>query len=353
MSKPQFKKRTHRAKERLHAASPGFKWAFDACEKARLAGVDWPAHVFCATDAAEPLVAKELEKGGVLNQFLRLSVNEQMTMFAAGMMWASWRMTKGIYRFDDDIYQALIDTDKTGAIPTKILRQLPEWCVYIETPRLTCNFGTGQTQLFGVWASFALNANRELLMIYCDVDGSEFDELLPPCVHIDTSAETLAEGIKVVMAETQQANDSLAKQLENWLTPVINLLLYLCADREITLNNNVIEPENPQPKNTKKGWRLFAKQKTSFYDVGVRIGAALRKARTQHSTSADTGNKKQAHVRRAHWHTIVSGKRKNDDGSLIDASDRKRELRWLPPMPINVENIDNMPATIKPIKGKK
>jgi hypothetical protein len=47
---------------------------------------------------------------------------------------AAWRVTKGIYRFDPDVYQEIIDTPVTGDIPHEILFELPEWCVYIETP---------------------------------------------------------------------------------------------------------------------------------------------------------------------------------------------------------------------------
>lgn len=49
---------------------------------------------------------------------------------------AGWRHTKGIYRFDPDVYQELINTPLDRALPSERLLRLPEWCVAIETPGL-------------------------------------------------------------------------------------------------------------------------------------------------------------------------------------------------------------------------
>jgi hypothetical protein len=56
-------------------------------------------------------------------------------------------------------------------------------------------------------------------------------------------------------------------------------------------------------------------------------------------------------MRRAHWHTIISGKRKAPDGSDIPAEKRQRELRWMPPIAVNVDDIDAMPAVVKKVTG--
>lgn len=347
----QFSKKNHRAKTRLEIASPRFSWMFKACEKARINGVSWPQHVFCVTDVVKQLAVHELENAGVLKQFLSLTLDEQIGMFATALMWASWRTTQGIYRFDETVYKAVISTEKTNKIPCEVLRRLPEWCVYVETPGLTCDFGTGETQLNGVWACFAMNYNRELLMIYADVEGEQFDEIIPPTVHIDTSSKTVEEGIKIIMAESGNQNDILASTIENWLLPVINLLLYLCADREITHKNKLEEPQNPTPKKTKKGWRLFPAHGIKKWDVGVRMGSALNIAQTKdiESENNETGRKVRAHIRRAHWHTIVSGKMKDKRGHVIPANQRKRKLKWMPPCAVNLTDIE-LPAVIRSVK---
>src|SRR5690606_9772648 len=46
----------------------------------------------------------------------------------------SWRMTKGIYRIDPAVAEALARTPMAGKIPTEVLQRQPEWCVYVEMP---------------------------------------------------------------------------------------------------------------------------------------------------------------------------------------------------------------------------
>ena len=46
----------------------------------------------------------------------------------------AWRVTQGIYRFDETVLDALWKTPVHGEIPSAVLCALPEWCVYIETP---------------------------------------------------------------------------------------------------------------------------------------------------------------------------------------------------------------------------
>jgi hypothetical protein len=53
----------------------------------------------------------------------------------------SWRGTQGVYRFDQDLYEAVRATPIECDLPAEILYRLPEWCVYVETP------GTGDGRL--------------------------------------------------------------------------------------------------------------------------------------------------------------------------------------------------------------
>jgi hypothetical protein len=49
----------------------------------------------------------------------------------------TWRYSLGVYRFDQAVYDALINTGLSDApMPADVLLRLPEWCVYIETPGL-------------------------------------------------------------------------------------------------------------------------------------------------------------------------------------------------------------------------
>lgn len=82
---------------------------------------------------------------------------------------------------------------------------------------------------------------------------------------------------------------------------------------------------------------------TPTWDVGLRIGAALRRAHDAESSEgagSGTHARPRAHIRRAHWHTFWTGPR---DG------DRVARVKWLPPIPVNVGDSD-LPATVVPVK---
>jgi len=49
----------------------------------------------------------------------------------------AWRVTQGVYRFDPDLYAALVDTPLSGDLAAGLLLRLPAWGVYLETPGLS------------------------------------------------------------------------------------------------------------------------------------------------------------------------------------------------------------------------
>ncbi len=80
-------------------------------------------------------------------------------------------------------------------------------------------------------------------------------------------------------------------------------------------------------------------------NVGIRIGAALRRAYAAESMDRDPGDERQPsrprpHIRRAHWHTYHVGTGRT-----------RSRLKWLSPIPVNVEFPSNLPAVVHPIKG--
>lgn len=338
----QFKKRTHRAKNKLDSTPSHFKWAFDAAKSLRLEIDEIPTHVFVPSDQFFQFSVNELNQVGLANELQGFSESEQITIISSGMLWSAWRMTQGIFRFDDEIYKAVIQTDPPKKVPIHVLRELPHWCVYIETPGLICDFGAGKTDLFGFWAMFSYSSERELLMIFGDVDGDNYDPQMPPTIHIDTQYNDIESALTVVLGENKIIDKDQVESYSSWLYPVLNLLVYLCSYDDIHHKNQTEMPQNPQPKKTKKGPKLFPAQGVKTWDVGVRMGAAIRKAeqKAYESQGESVGSKRRPHVRNAHWHTFLSGKRKDKDGNLIEASKRKREVRWMPPQFINIDDDD-------------
>jgi len=138
---------------------------------------------------------------------------------------------------------------------------------------------------------------------------------------------------------------NVSQELARSLEPVINLVLYLCtANADFGITDR---PTYPRPQKTKKGWRLFPPDRPQNWDVGVRLGSALRAAKKAFQTPEQSpsnqlaepeGSRLSPHLRRAHWHTYRVGEGRTES-----------ILKWLHPIPINIDYLDKLPAAIHPV----
>ena len=310
-----------------------------------------------------PATLQELGGQQALDDFAQYTLNEMLLVVAAGLTWASWRMTQGIYRFDPALYPHLIHTEGGAKIPASMLMQLPEWCVYIETPGLTIPTLMGNrpdTNLYGAWLRLDVDndaGGAPVLYITLDSDLDQEIGVQPTqMVYLGGSvADGVRASIKRIQAELGHDYDAelVERKMSQWIEPVVNLALYLCTAPEFSRAGQPANPENPKPKKTKRGTKLFAADGPAVWDVGARIGSALRAAYQREQAGGDAagdGHQVRPHMRRAHWHTVVSGKRKATDGSPIPPEKRKRELRWMPPIAVNVDDIGALPAVVRRVK---
>ena len=88
-------------------------------------------------------------------------------IFALG----TWRMTQSIYRFDETVYTHLLDTPTEGDIPAQVLLQLPQWCIYVETPS---GITFVNEHVHGFWAYIDADQNQ-LPTLHVLLDGLEPD----------------------------------------------------------------------------------------------------------------------------------------------------------------------------------
>lgn len=327
-----------RPRQHLIAAAklyPGAWRAYDIYRARR--GIDlpvWPD--WCYAPLA---VAYEVIRGGDSAQ---IGLGKIGDVARLGAM-AAWRVTQGIYRYDPALYQALIDTPIMGNLPADVLYRLPEWCVYIETPGMTWM----NAPLYGFWAHLEWDADSGRTELRLLLDGKE--SLVPIPIHIGkwTLSEAVTKALDVSRIHATAIGvpmpEGVCAMQTATTAPLISLLLYLCAD-DAEIGDGSSYPANPAPKRTKRGWRMFPPEKPTNWDVGVRIGAALRKAfhateTGQGETDPETGRARpRAHIRRAHWHTFVAGKGRTD-----------RRLKWLSPIPVNVEDVEEMPTVVRPV----
>ena len=240
---------------------------------------------------------------------------------------AAWRVSQRIYRFDPDLFDELWNTPVSD-IPTEIFKKLPEWCIYIEIPK---------PPVRGVFVHLEYDVNtgrEELRFIFDHTDGS-FDQLAPYLLHLNK--KTLADSLESVYQEAEEqakkANVQFDRQRENEniqaniLPKTLSLVLYLCS-----VNADYDRPKAPLPKRTKRGVRLFAPEAPSILEVGISVGAALRRANAYYcQTDADrTGSAVRPHVRRAHYHHFWTGPKTHQELTV----------KWLAPILVNMENGD-------------
>ncbi len=257
---------------------------------------------------------------------------------------AAWRMGQQIIRYDGSLYNSLVETPITGDLPAELLYRLPAWCLYIETPGLS--WMGRQLHGFFVHLDWDKRGHNELRFLLDTVETTDalFDfryGLIPNPLILGNG--TLADALERVVAfgklnaekagielELSSTVDQMAESLSTALSPLISLTLYLCSDSP---DWDLEPPRNPTPVKTKRGLRTFPVAQPRIWDVGVRIGAALRKAvaspRMEEVAEAEHASPR-AHIRRAHWHTYLTGTGRS-----------KRVLKWLHPMLVKTDTVED------------
>lgn len=310
----------------------------------------WPEWCYCPIAGSVAVITEgTLQITG--EHLFRLQKYQPAVMAAL----AGWRITKGIYKFDETLLAELIDMPLEGTLPADIFYQLPEWCIYILTPGM--KYLEKEIDGFFVYLECDANDNRhELRLVFVSADL----ECSPLPIHLGKG--TVEDCIYSVFEEERRVRENFFKI--NFKTPdehksyidklvkevvgYINLVLYICS-----VNSDLPErPVHPIKKPRRKG-KVQTAQEIKLWDVGVRIGPALRSVRTteQESSSQEdddlTRRSPRPHYRRAHWHHYWTGPKNKPE-------ERKLILKWLPPIPVGIPEfddgiIDKQPAVIYPI----
>ncbi len=346
---PQFDRRTHRAREILSAVGREYPDAWSQAERLRAEAhlPDWPTWCYLPIAGGYAIASR----GG----HLPIGRAEHPSILAA---LAAWRMTLGVYWIDPALFDALTDTAIEGEIPSDPLYRMPEWCIYIETPGLEL----GEAPIRGVWAHMEWDANHgpdelRLLLDMVDDVSRPFGHLVPIPVILGGGGIVGALERLAVSAQKNAARfgaptaRSDPQRYVSLVSAIVSLVLYIGTQAsEITGRRGT--PGNPVPVRTRRdGWRLFPADGLRTWDVGVRIGAALRAAyQAEQTGSGGTHEGPRPHVRRAHWHGFRSGPRKRPDGSEIPTAERRLDLRWLPPIAVNLDGADSLPAVVRTVK---
>jgi hypothetical protein len=331
----------HRALRTLHIVGRKYPRAWDIHNEFRSSctkDADWPEYVFAPRQAARLVVT-----GG-----RPVSTGDAGAIADVGAL-AAWRPTQGIYRFDDALLDALWATPVAGDLPGELLHRLPEWCVYIELGRRT-TLGF----VHGVWAriGFDSDTREEELDLLAEVNDGCMSVRLP-------LRGSLEESLLVSLRDARNliGNDPVRRfraevhhaDVRSIAEPILSVVLYLCsANAEMKSTGQIDRPQRPKPRRHKSGeLRWLAADEPAIWQTGTRLGAALRRAheRLADQSGEGTGATVRPHIRRAHWHTFWVG--------ALNSPERRQDVRWLPPIPVNLE--DEVPgvATIRPVPEPK
>lgn len=269
---------------------------------------DWPTWCFLPTSEIGRLI------GGMRE--VSSSVGAKLNAIAA---LAGWRVTQGVYRFDPDLFDSVWHTPLDTQIPGEVLFRLPEWCVYIMTPG--CVFAERSLGGFFAYLDYDAGSGRTELWLLLDLGEDHLFSALP----IDLGRRSLLDGLETsrdrflgILTQAGKASDLAdinttdMRQYAGMLGSLVNLLLYISSVNAETLDASGHAPKRPSPKTTRKGPRLFPPDKPAEWQVGYRLGAALRAAASRSDDRAehDIGEHRatpRPHIRRAHWHSYWMG----------------------------------------------
>ena len=264
------------------------------------------------------------------------NMKDNMNAYAyayAYVMSNHWQQTKLIYEFDKTLVEEL--TAQTDlAVASEMLKRLPFECAYITTPNL---FSYNDEPVDGFMCLKRHDVLQILFVAWNKKDGTTNEGLLD--IHLD--AKTLEESDKLSQ-ETSVRRGLISEHAPSTRTGngIIQLLLYLCAA-------NADVQERRPTASVKKTNKASDKRPVRHWDVGVRVGATIKRnrscaAKTQRKGGDHTHARPRPHLRRGHWSHFWVGKR--------DGSDRERILKWIEPVYINADSPDDLPTTIHKVK---
>lgn len=240
---------------------------------------------------------------------------------------------KAIYDFDKMLFETLSDqTDLSVASDT--LKRLPFRCAYICMPVKLA--GPQDTPMDGF---FALKKEDVIKCLFVSTDTMAFGQL-----DIHLSAKTFEENEKLSIEEARHYGAEFVRTPNSATTRasklVVQLLLYLCAA-------NADMQERRPTTSVKKTSKTTDKRPVRHWDVGIRVGATIKRNRSSYAAQTQRADHKQharprPHLRRGHWSHFWTGKR--------DSADRERVLKWIEPIYINANSPDDLPTTIHKVK---
>ncbi len=296
----------------------------------------WPAWCFLPRTAVTAIVTN----GRDLDQASQTYAEVGMGILLHTAL--CWRPGQDIARFDPELYQALVETPLSDEIPEELLYRLPSWCMYVELQN-------EEFHGFFVHLEFdPVEVRSELRLLFLPHGTG-----LPMPIIMHLGHNSIQAGIASFLAESRRrANESRTftqilnriesspdyslhnEKVDRLIRLALSLTLYLCsAEPEYGPQaDGSRQPGMPSPKKVKGGWRIFPQDRPKIWEIGKETGIKIRAARAGQGGGSGT---RRPHIRRAHWHTYWTGKKKFAEGET--PVPQTPQAKWLPPIAVAMQ----------------
>lgn len=233
---------------------------------------------------------------------------------------ASWRLTRGIYRYDPLLLSTLLET-AVDRIPPEVFLQLPEWCPYVDLDSGLADPALPRERILGFYAHLDWTHHfpeKAMLRLMVTVQREQPTRLLwvPECLPLEypSLGDAWADLARLSTAEKRErAEGEWASMMRVCLPP----LLYLCSQRADVRHRSDPDrrPERRPPSARDDGG-------PDWWEVGYRIGAALRRPAPppadldaigeESPNERGTHRSPRPHLRRSHWQRYRVGPGRED-----------------------------------------
>lgn len=231
---------------------------------------------------------------------------------------ANWRMGRGTYVFSKELAEMIDSSDGAETIPGDVLRQLPEFGIWV-----SCPDPEGKSPGAFVWMDSVPNQRKPMLTIAVQLAAPESPAFA--ALHIVLSESPIFDFVTEHYERKPGVTYAGPAEMQAWLKRLIQRLAYLCSS----------QPDIAPPTPAASRYLSAPSKEPQVWEVGYRIAREIRAAReTEHGQGG--GGPKRPHLRRAHWHTYRVGKGRQGT-----------ELKFLLPIIVG-GSTDSAPVVIRP-----
>ena len=251
---------------------------------------------------------------------------------------ARWHACRQVYKIDRTVSDTLVEQELDGDLPVELLHRMPYPIIYVDAHvPVSCQTTKRWADGFFAYLDRDLMGELDMTFVYLMDDGTrsrmslviEDGATLETCLaHIADVDDVLDELTGGAMANNKITDPEELACLRYCATASLNLLLFVLSAE------NGAEIVYTPPK-TPRGQKVGKRTNTETVRMlGAKIGSAIGAARrVRYAPHQGTGERTVApHVRRAHWQSFWTGKRKGrEDGKFGD----ELVVKWIPPIPVN------------------